>query len=176
MTSAVVSAPQRPSFRLSATLKNFWIDILLFMAFVVDMNVPFTGISIHEWLGIGLIALFIYHLILHWDWISAITRRFLKKLPANNRLKYAVDLLLYVDIVLLIASGIWISEAALPQLGLSVGRAPFWRGLHHMTADWAIWLSALHLALNWKWIANSVKRYMVQPIMGRKQPLTEKSA
>ncbi|MEZ4590802.1 MAG: hypothetical protein R3D55_06625 [Chloroflexota bacterium] len=35
-------------------------DIALFLAFIVDMNTRFTGISIHEWLGIGFGIALIY--------------------------------------------------------------------------------------------------------------------
>lgn len=46
-------APRR-KFSLSESLKNFRVDIVLFVMFIVDMNTAFTGIPIHEWLGIAL--------------------------------------------------------------------------------------------------------------------------
>lgn len=150
--------------RISITLKNFWLDILLFLAFVVDMNVRLTGLAIHEWLGIGLGLALAYHVALHWDWVVAVTRRLLGRLPTVQRVKYLVDLALFLDMVLLIATGLWISEVALPGLGWSVAQRPIWRQIHHVTAELSLWLAGLHLALNWGWIADAWRRYVWQPL------------
>lgn len=145
--------------RISATLRNFWLDLLLFLGFVVDVNVRFTGLSIHEWLGIVLGGVLVYHVLVHWEWIVAVVRRTFGRLPAIHRLKALVDLLLFLDMVALIATGLWISEAALPAIGLSFPRDPAWRLIHRLTADAAIWLLGAHLALNWPWIVSAFRRY-----------------
>lgn len=156
--------------RFSETLKNYWLDTALFFAFIIDMNTRFTGISIHEWLGLGFGIALIYHLLLHWNWIASLTRRLFRKLssgqqlPSGQRLRYVIDLILFVDMVVLTMTGIWISEVALQQLGLSFAPNFFWRRLHEQTADLAIWLVALHIALDWKWIVSTTKRYLWQPL------------
>ena len=162
MTTTTV-APARPKRKLSETIKNFWLDIALFIAFIVDMNTRFTGIPIHEWLGIGFGIALIFHLLWHWNWIAATTKRLIKKLPTVQRLRYILDVLLFVDMVVVIATGIWISEVAIRQLGITMQPSPFFRQLHHVTADWVIWLVALHIALDWKWLVASFKRYVWQP-------------
>lgn len=164
MTATVVSVTKKKRRGWSETLKNFWLDIALFIAFIVDMNTRFTGIPIHEWLGIALGIALIYHLLLHWNWIVAITKRIFSKLPAAERLRYILDIALFVDMVIVIATGLWISRVAVPQLGISVTENFLWRRLHSMTADLVLWMVALHLALSWKWIVNAFKRYMVQPV------------
>lgn len=110
----------RAKRRWSQTLKNYWLDIALFFAFIIDMNTRFTGIPIHEWLGIGFGIALIYHLLLHWDWIISISRRLLRRLPSGQRLRYVIDLALFLDIVVLTMTGIWISEVAMRQLGIPV--------------------------------------------------------
>ncbi|MEZ4593680.1 MAG: cytochrome b/b6 domain-containing protein [Chloroflexota bacterium] len=160
----------RAKKRWSQTLKNYWLDIALFLAFIVDMNTRFTGISIHEWLGIGFGIALIYHLLLHWDWIISISKRLFRRLPGGQRLRYVINLVLFVDMVILTMTGIWISEVALRQLGITVAPNFFWRRLHEMTADLAIWLVALHLALDWKWIVNTTRRYVWQPLTRKRQP------
>ena len=164
MTATAIPAPQKKRRGWSETLKNFWLDIALFIAFIVDMNTRFTGISIHEWLGIALGIALIYHLLLHWNWIVAITKRIFSKLPAVERLRYILDIALFVDMVIVVATGVWISRFALPQLGISVSENFFWRSLHSLTADLVLWLVALHLALSWKWLVNAFKRYVGQPV------------
>ncbi|MFZ1397885.1 MAG: cytochrome b/b6 domain-containing protein [Candidatus Promineifilaceae bacterium] len=160
----------RAKKRWSQTLKNYWLDIALFFAFIMDMNTRFTGIPIHEWLGIAFGIALIYHLLLHWDWIISISKRLFRRLPSGQRLRYAIDLVLFVDMVILTMTGIWISEVAMRQLGISVTPSFFWRRLHEMTADLAIWLVALHLALDWKWIVHTTRRYLWQPLTRKGQP------
>ena len=157
----------RAKRRWSQTLKNYWLDIALFFAFIIDMITRFTGIPIHEWLGIGFGIALIYHLLLHWDWIISISRRLLRRLPSGQRLRYVIDLALFLDIVVLTMTGIWISEVAMRQLGIPVSPSFFWRRVHELTADFAIWLVALHLALDWKWIVSTTKRYIWQPLTRR---------
>lgn len=77
--------------RFSQVLVNFWVDIILFIAFIFSMNYGFTGIVIHEWLGIAFGISLIYHLLLHWKWIVAMSKKLLGRMPGMNRLKYVVN-------------------------------------------------------------------------------------
>ncbi|MFN8440591.1 MAG: DUF4405 domain-containing protein [Caldilineaceae bacterium] len=160
-------------FRLSETLKNFGVDIALFLMFIIDMNTRFTGIPIHEWLGIVLGGALVYHLLLHWQWIVALTRKIVSRLPTIQRIRYFVDLLLFIDMVIVVASGILISEAALPQIGIEIGRNFYWRGLHHSSTELISWLVGLHLALSWGWITSAFSRYLWQPLTGTKRSKTK---
>ncbi|MCA9919362.1 MAG: cytochrome b/b6 domain-containing protein [Anaerolineales bacterium] len=168
-TSLPTEKTNRSKKRFSQTLKNYWLDIALFFAFIIDMNTRFTGISIHEWLGIGFGIALIYHLLLHWDWIVSITKRLFGRLPNGQRLRYAIDLVLFVDMVVLTMTGIWISEVAMRQLGIPIAPNFFWRRLHDMTANFAIFLVALHLALDWKWIVSTTKRYIWPPLTRKRR-------
>ena len=64
--------------KINETLKNFWLDILIFFAFVIDMNVHLTGLVIHEWLGLGLGVVMVIHLLFHWEWIVCTVKKLLK--------------------------------------------------------------------------------------------------
>ncbi len=157
---------------VSHTLKNYWLDIALFLAFVIDMNTQFTGIPIHEWLGIGFGVALIYHMLLHWAWITNTLRRMVGKLPAIQRIRALVDILLFVDMVILVVTGLWISEVAMSQLGLGTLDGFAWRQLHTLTANLSIALVALHLALSWSWIADTTKRYLVRPLRRQDSPIS----
>lgn len=163
MTTITISRPQ-PARRLSATLKNFWLDFVLFFGFMVAWNMHLTGLAIHEWLGIGFGVLLLYHLLLHWRWIVAVVKRLTRRLPALDRVKALVDILLFVTMVILIATGIGISEVAMRQLGVTLEPNFVWRRLHTLSADWVLWLLGMHLALNWHWITNATRRYVWQPL------------
>lgn len=175
MASTAMGKKQARPWQISETVKNFWLDILLFFAFIIDMNTRFTGLAIHEWLGVALSVAFIYHLLWHWNWIVSVTRRIVSKLPPIQRFKYILDLALFIDMVIVIATGIWISEVVVNQVGLQFDPNFLWRRLHSMTADLAVLIVALHIALSWKWIVNAYKRYLWRPLtqlFRRHRPVT----
>lgn len=150
--------------QLNQTKINLAVDSGIFIGFLVAEAPHFTGMAIHEWLGIAFGAAIITHLLLHWQWIVAITRRFFSDIPRQARLNYLLNLLLFIDITLTIYSGLMISKVALPALGLSLGEGGAWRGIHTFAANLSLVLVGLHVALHWQWIVNAIKRYIVQPL------------
>jgi hypothetical protein len=136
--------------------------------FIVDMNTHLTGIAVHEWLGIVFGGALVYHILVHWAWIRNATRKIFGKLPAVQRIRYGVDLALFVMMTIVVASGILISRDALPALGITIAGSRYWNGLHHVTSNLVILLVGLHLALSWSWITNAWTRYIWAPLTGRK--------
>jgi cytochrome b subunit of formate dehydrogenase len=139
------------------------VDVVLALSFLALMSVPFTGLLLHEWWGLALIGVIVVHLLARWDWTAASTRRFLQTLTGRLRFTYVLNWLLVVAAVLVMVSGILISEAALPGLGLPTARSTgsplfrFWRLLHTASADAVIVLAGIHLGLNWRWVLNAVR-------------------
>lgn len=154
---------QRAKKQLNQTKVNLAVDSGIFVGFLVATEPHFTGIAVHEWLGIAFGAAIITHLLLHWQWIVAITRRFLSNIPWRARLNYLLNMLLFIDITLIIYSGLMISRVALPSLGLSLGAGGAWRGIHSLTANLSLVLVGLHVALHWQWIVKAIKRYVIEP-------------
>lgn len=146
------------------TKTKLWVDILIFIAFLIAMEPHSSGLAIHEWLTLAMLAAMIVHLLLSWDWIVETTRRFFGKLGLQNRINYILNWLLFIDGTLLMISGILISEAALPSLGIQLPTGFAWRQLHDISANIALILLGLHTALHWSWILNTFNRYIVQPI------------
>lgn len=145
---------------------NLIFDSLVFLAFLVLANPDMTGLSIHEWLGVAFLAALLTHLVLHWEWIAQVTLSFFQKLWHASRLNYVINLLFLVLMTGALFSGLMISESVLAFLGISVERSPVWQELHHTLSDASMLVLGLHLALHWKWIVNSLRRYLVQPVAG----------
>jgi hypothetical protein len=137
---------------------NLIVDSAIFVAFLVAMAPHFSGMAVHEWLGIAFGAAIVTHLLLHWQWIVEVTKRFFGKAQWSARVNYILNALLFVDITLIIFSGLMISEVALPLIGIEPGQGGAWRGLHETTANLFLLLVGLHVALHWHWIVNMVKR------------------
>ena len=153
----------------SQTKTKLWIDLLIFAVFLIAMDPRLTGIAVHEWLTLASMAAVMTHLLLNWEWIVRVTRRFFGKLTNRPRINYILNLLLFIDGVLIMLTGIMISESALPALGIQLPRGFAWRSLHDTTANLFILLLGLHTALHWDWIVNAFKCYFVRPFK-RVQP------
>lgn len=165
----------RTGKKLNRTKVDFTIDATIFAAFLISTAPRLSGLAIHEWLGLAFGAAIITHLLLHWQWIVGITKKLLGRVQAAARLNYLLNLLLFIDVTLIVFTGIMISKVALATLGLQVAESGLWKGLHHTTSDLGVALVAAHLALHGSWIVKTFKKYITAPIaarMGRK-PATQ---
>lgn len=144
------------------------LDIALFVAFLITMDPRFSGLAIHEWLSIAAAATIIVHLLLSWSWIVDMTKRIFGKGLNGARMNYILNWLLFIDGILIMLSGIMISEAALPAMGITLPRNFAWRGLHDMAANLSLIIMGLHIAMHWNWIVTTFKRVFFG---GRKQKI-----
>lgn len=139
------------------------LDVLAFIGFLLALDPRSTGIAIHEWLTIAGTAAIVLHLLLNWNWIAGITRKFFQKVTLKARLNYILNWLFFIDGVVVMLSGIMISEVVLPAFGLLLPEGFAWRQWHSVSADLSLFILALHIALNWDWIVSVVKRYILWP-------------
>ena len=149
--------------KTNPTKVNLLLDAVIFVAFLLALDPRLTGIAIHEWLGLAGAAAVVVHLLLHWEWIVGVTRRFLGRTSGAARLNYVVDALFFLDVVIISLSGLMVSQALLPLVGLEAPGGTFWLVTHSLSADLAVLLVAVHAALHWKWIVNAVRRYVLRP-------------
>ncbi|HLO29578.1 MAG TPA: DUF4405 domain-containing protein [Anaerolineales bacterium] len=148
----------------SRTKVKLVIDVIIFTAFLIAMDPRSSGIPIHEWLASSLIAVLVVHVLLSWDWIARLTRRFMDRIKAQSRINYILNWLLFIDGSVIMLSGFMISQSVLPYLGISLPRNFAWRGLHEFSTNLFLILLGLHTALHWNWIVEAFKRYVFQPL------------
>lgn len=134
------------------------IDIVLFAIFMALTDPRFTGIPIHEWVGIGMAAVVIVHLVRNLAWIQTMFSRTLKSPLFTNRLSVILNIALFIVFALLIYSGIAISRDAMPFLGIVVFENRAWRFLHGLLSNLTVIIVALHTALHWNWIVSLFRR------------------
>ena len=72
------------------------------------------------------------------------------------RINLLLNAALFVMMIVVLVSGLVISEYALPAAGVATHGTQRWKQLHNFTASLIIPVVALHLALNWSW-RNSAK-------------------
>src|SRR5690606_22375492 len=149
----------------SQTKVKLWIDIFIFIAFLVVMEPHLSDLPVHEWLGLSLTFVMVVHLLLSWDWIIQITKRFFKTVGGQNRLNYILNWLFLLEGVVIMMSGIMISRVALPALGLHLTLGPGWYKLHDLSTNVALLLLGVHTALHWNWIVSTLSRYIFNPVL-----------
>lgn len=154
-----VSSGHRPAWGIRPRLV---VDVFLGVGFLLLMSPVLTGLPLHEWLGLGLLALVLVHLLAQWDWTHASTRQFVRRLSGRLRFTYLLNWMLFVSLCVAMLSGIMISEVALPALGLGSLRpagpaAGAWRMVHTLSANGLIVVAGIHVGLNWRWVLGAVR-------------------
>src|SRR4051812_12415371 len=76
----------------------FWLDALLLASVCALQTIPFTGLVLHEWLGLAMVVMVIVHLQLSWSWISSLSRRFFSAQSARACINYFLNLSLFAAI------------------------------------------------------------------------------
>ncbi|TWU43465.1 hypothetical protein Q31b_25060 [Novipirellula aureliae] len=148
--------------KASGTQLRVWLDLCMFIGMVLVLAPQATGIAIHEWASFLIIIPLFLHLIFAWKWIVSITRRFLTRIPGDVRFNYLLDWLLFFLFVTATFTGVVISEAALPALGIHLTIDPFWSALHDISANLLMLVIGVHLAMHWKWIVTNFRRYVLR--------------
>jgi cytochrome b len=143
---------QQPApWRLKIT---FWLDLILLVSICALQTVRFTGLVLHEWLGLAMVGMVLAHLLLAWSWISSQTRRFFTLQSIRARINYLLNLSLFAAVTAAIFSGILISQKAIPMLTGSKAAPEMdwqWDVLHNQFSDAVLMLVGFHLAINWEW-------------------------
>lgn len=147
------------------TKTNLILDITIFIAFLVVANPHLTGNSIHEWLSLSFAAAIVTHLLFHWKWLVNVTKAYFQKLFHRSRLNYMVNLLFFVAMTVAMFSGLMISKDILALLGIHLDVSRTWKTIHNLSSDISIILLGIHFALHWSWIVNTIKLYIIKPVL-----------
>jgi hypothetical protein len=136
----------------------FWLDLVLLLTFALLQEPETTGLWGHEWISLGLAALLIVHLLVNWRWIAGALRRY-RDNSRRHQINAWLNGVLYVAMVFTIFSGLLVSRFVLPSLGWASSDIKIWRQLHALVADGTLAILGLHVAINWDWIANVIRRW-----------------
>jgi len=134
------------------------VDITMTMLFLVLMAYHVTGNLLHEWLGVILFALFILHHILNTNWYKSL---FKGKYTALRLFMTTVNILLFIAMIGMMASGIMLSRNVFGFLNLRAGI--FGRRLHMVSTAWGYCLMAAHIGLHWGSVIGMMKKKRTLP-------------
>lgn len=124
------------------------VDILMTLALLFLMGYHLWGELLHEWVGAGILLLFIAHHILNGHWHKSL---FKGKYNTMRILTLCIDILVLVSMLAQMYSGIVMSRYVFDFLpgtdGMSLARR-----LHILGAYWGYIFLSLHLGLHWNMI------------------------
>lgn len=134
-------------------------DILMTLVLLLLMAYSLVGEAAHEWLGIGMLVLFILHHVFNSRW----TRNLRKgKYTPFRVLQTALVVLAMLSMLVSMVSGIVLSRYALSFLPITGGRS--WaRTLHMLSSYWGFVFISLHLGLHWSMMISMAKRLFKNP-------------
>lgn len=138
---------------------NWLLDFLLFAGFLVSFFLDLTGLPLHQWIGAIGGALLAWHLILHWNWVKAITSRFFGKTCGQARVYYLLDAALVAGFLLILLSGLvistWLDFPLVNYLG--------WKEFHVTTSLTTLAIVVLKIILHWRWIMRTAQQPLLPP-------------
>lgn len=132
------------------------LDIIMTVLLLFLMARQITGETAHEWLGAGMLILWIAHHILNRSWYMHL---FKGKYTPMRILQTVVNFAVLLSMFGLMISGIILSREVFAFLPISGGIA-LARSLHIVCAFWGFVLMALHLGLHWNMILSMVRKTM----------------
>lgn len=136
---------------------EFSVDLFILLLFLLGFEPALTGDAVHEWLNLGFAAVMLVHLVMHWGWITVALPRALGKTPRRLRVNVLLNSLSFLVFVMMILSGLLISENVSTLFGIATARHSVWNGFHSMFGDVLLVLIGFHFAMHWKWIIHTIR-------------------
>lgn len=146
--------------RSASVRSKLIVNTILAVSFIAISAPQATRIPAHEWLSIAFIGVLALHLLFSWSWIVGVSARFMAALRGQVRFNYTLDALSYVAMVVVMVSGIVISESALPSLGFPRPRDRFWSVIHDLSSEALLVMIGVHLAMHWEWVVAASSRVL----------------
>ena len=140
---------------------NWWIDLVLFIGFTTTFFLNLTGVELHQWIGILSGALAVYHLLLHLNWVEAVSKRFFSKTSGQARIYYALDVLLLLGFILIGITGLVIST----WLNFSLSNFTLWLKTHITISIVTLTILLLKLGFHSHWIVRTTRKILIKPVI-----------
>lgn len=138
---------------------RWWVDVTLFVGFVLAALLDLTGLPVHQWLGLGVGLLAGYHLLAHWGWVRSVSGRLANGASQAARRYYLVDAGLLLGFGVILVTGLGIST----WLNLSLESYAAWREVHVAATLGTLALVVIKIGLHGRWVVNVGRRVVHSP-------------
>ena len=136
---------------------NWLLDAALFGGFLLAMWLDFTGVAIHQWWGLGMGVLAVYHLMRHQSWVAAVTKRLLHGASSRTLRMVAADVGLLTGFATITSTGIVMST----WLDLTLTSYGAWRTVHVAASMVTGALIVAKIGMHWRWVVTVAQRTLV---------------
>ena len=123
---------------------QIFVDFTMAALLPVLMAYSLLGEAVHEWVGVAMFVLFLFHNALNWKWYKHL---FGDKYSGVRLLGTIVNILILLLMLSLMASGIVMSRYAFQFLAIE-GGASLARTAHLVASYWCYVLASAHLGLH----------------------------
>lgn len=125
---------------------NILLDIIMAVFLILSYYRKIVGYQYHEILGITFPILCIVHIAINYKWcIATIKMAFSKTSKLNVKLRFIVNVLLFISVFLCTLSGILRSRRILTGISSS---NPIWKVIHKYSALYSLILTGVHALLH----------------------------
>lgn len=121
------------------------IDVLMMVLFLLLMAYQITGQELHEWLGAGMLVLFLLHNILNIKWYGSLLKG---KYTLPRVAQIIINFSVLASILCLGFSGIVLSRYVFAELSIH-GPMATARTMHLAASYWGFVLMSIHLGFHW---------------------------
>jgi hypothetical protein len=133
---------------------RWWIGAILFAGFLLTFLMDVTGLALHQWLGIFVAILLLYHLLAHLDWVNAVADRFFGRTSNRSRLYLLINILIACGFAFIVGTGLLMST----WFQIPLVNYDFWRFSHILFSIGTLLMVVLKLMLHWRWIATTLRK------------------
>jgi len=133
-------------------------DLVLTVVMIVLMIYTLTGDFWHEVLGIAIFLMFFVHVAVNYKWIVAVTKKLFNGKFTLSKLKYILNFLLFIAVIITAVSGILIAKEILTIF--NTDNFPLWIFIHALSAYISLAIISIHIGLHWKMIVELTKRFL----------------
>ena len=130
------------------------IDFLMTVLLLCLMAYQITGQELHEWIGTGMLVLFIVHNILNIKWYGSIAKG---KYTLLRLVQTILNLSVFISMICLGFSGIVMSQHVFAALSIR-GPTATARSMHMAASYWGFVLMSMHMGMHWSQVLGALRR------------------
>ncbi len=140
-------------------LWNWMIDAVLLGGFLVAFFLELTGLVLHQWLGVAVGLLAVYHFMSHWNWVKSVTLRLMGRTSQQARYYYMIDAGLMLGCASILVTGLVISS----WLALPLENYAAWSNVHVTASIITLLMVVVKIGMHRRWIVKTVQQFFSVP-------------
>ncbi len=146
---------------------------------------------IHTWSGVAMIAIAIFHIMIHWKWISSMTKKVWNEMLAGKsklskfgKINVLINFMIGLTGLITAISGVYFlfdTSNNHSVQALFLFNRTTWDLIHTWAGVLMIFAFILHFAIHWKWVTKVTRRYfsnekrVIKPVISREQSVLVQS-